>query len=405
MAVRQWVGVLASVVPLAVCADPKLEHSAIRAAPPISSTPGLSDHALNAPAVRYYVDPKGADSNPGTSAAPFKTIQRAADMAGPGDTVVVRPGRYTGPERIVSLSRGGASRGWLTFKSERIGKAVLDGRNGASHEAWYFGPKVGYVRVEGFEITGLQEHGFDTYGGGVHDLLIARNHVHHIGRNCTNTSNGRTGASLGDSTYRVTFDGNVWHDIGRFAPGESGCSPGNQYYQNHDHGIYVADADEITITNNVFYNFARGWAVHRYFSRGSPSHGLTIVNNTFAGQNPYRPGQIILATPTTDLRIENNIFYAPQEAALYFENLEFPGAAVRNNMTYGAVTMVGRPRGVTLGKNWEKTDPRIVGGTNFRLRSDSPAIDVGLSEPTVTHDADGVPRPRGVGYDLGAYEH
>jgi Right handed beta helix region/Protein of unknown function (DUF1565) len=405
MAIRQWVGVLASVVPLAGCADPKLGRPADSPAAPVSSPPAPSSHGRISPAVRYYVDPKGVDSNPGTSAAPFKTIQRAADIAGPGDTVVVRSGRYTGASRIVSLSRGGAPGEWLTFMSERTGEAVLDGRNGESLEAWYFGPQVGYVRVEGFEIQGLQEHGFDTYGGGVHDLLIARNHVHHIGRNCTNTSNGRTGASLGENTHRVLFDGNVWHDIGRFAPGESGCTPANEYYQNHDHGIYVADADEITIVNNVFYNFARGWAVHRYFSRGAPSQGLTIVNNTFAGQNPYRPGQIILATPTAGLRIENNIFYAPQEAALDFENLEFPGSSVRYNMTYGAVTKVGRPKGVTFGKNWERTDPRIVGGTDFRLRSDSPAIDVGLPAPEVTHDADGVPRPRGRGYDLGAYEH
>lgn len=405
MAIRQWVAALASVVPLTGCADPKLGRPADSPASPARYQPAPTAPVHFSPAVRYYVDPKGVDSNPGTRAAPFKTIQRAADTAGPGDTVVVRAGRYTGPGRIVSLSRGGAPGEWLTFISEPTGGAVLDGRNGESQEAWYFGPQVAYVRVDGFEIMGLQETGFDTYGGGVHDLLIARNHVHHVGRNCTNTSNGRTGASLGEGTHRVTFDGNVWHDIGRLAPGESGCTPANQYYQNHDHAIYVADADEITITNNVFYNLARGWAIHRYFSRGSPSHGLTIVNNTFAGQNPYRPGQIILATPTSELRIENNIFYAPQEAALYFEDLEFPGAVVRNNMTYQGVTKVGQPKGVTFGKNWEKTDPRIVGGINFRLRSDSPAIDAGLPDPTVTHDADGVPRPRGAGYDLGAYEH
>jgi parallel beta-helix repeat protein len=399
MAIRQWVGVLASVVPLAVCADPRPEH-------PVATFRGPAAPAAGtAPAARYYVDPKGADANRGTRAAPFRTIQRAADVAGPGDTVFVRPGRYTGPERIVSISRGGAPAEWLTFKSERTGEAILDGRNGQSHEAWYFGPQVAYVRVEGFEITGLQEHGFDTYGGGVHDLLILRNHIHHIGRNCTDTSNGRTGASLGAGTYRITFDGNLWHDIGRLAPGESGCTPANEYYQNHDHGIYVADADEITITNNVFYNLSRGWAVHRYYSRGSLSHGLIIVNNTFAGGNPYRPGQVILATPTTGLRIENNIFYGPNEAALNFENLEFSGASVRNNMSYGAVTKVGRPEGVTFEKNWEKTDPRMVGGTDFHLRADSPAIDVGLNEPAVSHDADGVPRPRGMGYDLGAYEH
>jgi hypothetical protein len=151
--------------------------------------------------------------------------------------------------------------------------------------------------VEGFEIRDLQAHGFDFYGGGVHDIRVVRNLVHHVGRNCTDTSNGRTGASLGEGAHRVVFDGNIWHDIGRFEPGENGCSPRTEYYQNHDHGIYVADADEITIKNNVFHAFRRGWAIHRYSSRGSASRGLVIVNNTFLGQNPYRPGQIIIATP------------------------------------------------------------------------------------------------------------
>jgi hypothetical protein len=317
---------------------------------------------------------------------------------------MVRPGIYHGSERIVSVGRSGAPGRWITFLSERKWEAVLDGGNGGSLEAWYFGSGVGYVRVEGFEIRNLREHAFDTYGGGVHDLMVARNHVHHIGRNCTDTDNGRTGASLGEGTRRVTFDANVWHDIGRFAPGEQGCSPRNENYQNHDHGIYVADADEITIRNNVFYNFSRGWAVHRYFSRGSISRGLVIVNNTFAGHNPYRPGQIILATPTTGLRIENNIFYSPQSAALYFEDSRFPGGSVRHNMVYRGVTKVGRVSGVTFTRNWEKTDPRFMGDGDFRLRVDSPAIDVGLSIPEVIVDADGTTRPQGRGYDLGAYE-
>jgi parallel beta helix pectate lyase-like protein/uncharacterized protein DUF1565 len=356
------------------------------------------------PPVRYYVDTAGSDAGAGTHAAPFRTIQRAADAAGPGDTVFVRPGVYHGAERIVSVTRSGAPGRWTTFISEPKWAAVLEGRNGESLEAWYFGPEVGYVRVEGFEIKNLGEHAFDTYGGGVHDLIIARNHVHHIGRNCTDTSNGRTGASLGDGTRRVTFDGNVWHDIGRYAPGENGCAPATEYYQNHDHGIYVADADEITIRNNVFYNFSRGWAVHRYFSRGSASRGLVIVNNTFAGANPYRPGQIILATPTVGLRIENNIFYAPQSAAIYFDDSKFSGGSVQHNMIYAGVTKEGRAKGVTFSTNWEDTDPRFVGGTDFRLRSNSPAVDVGLTLPEVARDADGVPRPQGTGYDLGAYE-
>jgi hypothetical protein len=402
MAIRQWVGLVASLVPFAACTDARIEQPG-NPATPVGSTP-LPALRSNVLGLRYYVEPGGSDADAGTSAAPFQTIQRAADVAAPGDTVIVRPGIYTGPSRIVSVNRGGTPDGWITFRSERNGEAVLDGRNGQSAEGWYFGPGVSHVAVEGFEIRDLEEHAFDTYGGGVHDLMIARNHVHHIGRNCTDTSNGRTGASLGAGTRRVTFDGNVWHDIGRFAPGENGCAPKTQYYQNHDHGIYVADADEITIRNNLFYNFGRGWAVHRYSSNRFRARGLVIVNNTFAGQNPYRPGQIILATPTVGLRIENNVFLSPRSAAVYFENLRFPEGSVRYNMIHGGVTKVGRPKGVIFSRNWENTDPRIVGDGDFRLRSDSPAIDVGLAVPEVTQDADGVTRPRGGGYDLGAYE-
>lgn len=402
MAIRQWAGVVASLVPLAGCGDPKAEPAAGTAVS-LESAPVLAISTGRKP-VRYYVDPRGSDAGAGTQIAPFRTIQRATDAAEPGDTVLVRPGIYHGPERIVSVERSGAPGRWISFISEQKWEAVLEGRDGESLEAWYFGPGVGFIRVEGFEIRNLKEHAFDTYGGGVHDLMIARNHVHHIGRNCTDTSNGRTGASLGQGTRRVTLDGNVWHDIGRFAPGENGCSPATEYYQNHDHGIYVADADEIVIRNNVFYNISRGWAVHRYFSGGATSGGLVIVNNTFAGQNPYRPGQIILATPTIGLRIENNIFYAPQSAALYFENMRFPSGSVRHNMIHGGVIKTGRPKGVTFSANREHTHPRFVGGMDFRLRSDSPAIDIGLPVSEVTHDADGVRRPQGRGYDLGAYE-
>jgi Right handed beta helix region len=332
-------------------------------------------------------------------------MQRAADAAEPGDTVVVRPGHYRGGPRLVSLSKGGLPGSWITFQSEISWQAVLEGGDGQSLVAWYFGPGVGYIRIQGFVLQDLSEHGFDFYGGGVHDIVIADNHVHHIGRTCTDTQNGRTGASLGNGATRVTFDANVWHDIGRLAPGENGCVPKTTYYQNHDHGIYVADAEDITITNNVFYDFRRGWAIHRYFSRGTPSHGLLIANNTFSGANPYRPGQVILATPTRGVRIVNNIFAGPLRAALFFEDLDFSDGVVEYNLVDRGRIKVGQPRGVSWSHNWEGHDPRFVSGLDLRLKAGSPAIDVGLRMPEVTHDARGRRRPRGAGTDLGAYEY
>jgi hypothetical protein len=399
MAFRQCLGVLASLVPLIGCSSPHPGAGSELRLQSVSRVETSTGTGL-----RYYVAPSGSDESPGTALQPFRTIQKGADLAGPGDTVLVLPGTYTGGARIVSLSRTGVPGRPITFLSERKWRAVLDGRNGRSSEAWYFGPRVAYITIQGFEVRDLEEHAFDFYGGGVHDILIRRNHVHHVGRNCTDTRNGRTGASLGAGAHSITFDGNVWHHIGRFAPGEQGCSVQTTYYQNHDHGIYVADANQIVIQNNIFYAFERGWPVHRYSSAESRSRGLAIVNNTFAGRNPYREGHIILATSTDDLRIENNIFHGPNTAALYFENLRFSGAKVQYNMISGAGVRLGRPRGVKFSRNWEKTEPRFMEPTDFRLRYDSPAVDAGMVQPDVRHDADGVSRPRGAGFDLGAYE-
>jgi hypothetical protein len=52
--------------------------------------------AVNAQAATYYVSNSGSDSNPGTQAQPFKTIQKGLGTALTGDTVLVAPGSYTG---------------------------------------------------------------------------------------------------------------------------------------------------------------------------------------------------------------------------------------------------------------------------------------------------------------------
>lgn len=42
----------------------------------------------------YHVSKRGSDKNEGTKEAPFLTIQRAADIAAPGDIVIVHEGEY-----------------------------------------------------------------------------------------------------------------------------------------------------------------------------------------------------------------------------------------------------------------------------------------------------------------------
>src|ERR1039458_1932878 len=57
-------------------------------------------------ATEFHVKPNGNDANAGTQAAPFRTIQHAANLVQPGDVITVHAGVYR--ERI-SPPRGGDS--------------------------------------------------------------------------------------------------------------------------------------------------------------------------------------------------------------------------------------------------------------------------------------------------------
>jgi hypothetical protein len=52
------------------------------------------------------------------------------------------------------------------------------------------------------------------------------------------------------------------------------------------------------------------------------------------------------------------------------------------------------------------TDPKFIdpSANNFHLQPNSPAIDAGITIPEVTTDFDGITRPQGNAYDIGAYE-
>jgi hypothetical protein len=62
----------------------------------------------------FYVSTAGNDGNPGTQAAPWRTIGHAASAAGPGATVMIMAGSY--PENV-TLSQSGQSGAPITFEN------------------------------------------------------------------------------------------------------------------------------------------------------------------------------------------------------------------------------------------------------------------------------------------------
>ena len=248
----------------------------------------------------FYVSTDGSDSNPGTQAAPWRSVQHAADTARAGSTVNVRGGTYE--ERVSINASGNASEGYITFRSYPGEIAVLDaehlvpeGRSGVLtiHNK-------SYVRIEGFEIRNYHtaEHrltplGISVMGAGTHIELL-HNNVHHIeqtfqGRDAP----GRGGNGFGIAVYgtdattpisELVIDGNEVHHL-KTGSSESLVVNGNVtnfrithniVHDNNNIGIDVIgfertapdpavdQARDGVVSDNLVYNIT---------SRGNPAYG------------------------------------------------------------------------------------------------------------------------------------
>ena len=106
----------------------------------------------------FYVSTSGNDSNAGSLAKPFRTIQRAANVAGAGDTVFVRGGTYRETVRPSRSGSGGAPISFKAYNNENVtvsGADVVSGwskHSGSVYKArqgWDLGGGKNQVFVDG----------------------------------------------------------------------------------------------------------------------------------------------------------------------------------------------------------------------------------------------------------------
>jgi alpha-L-arabinofuranosidase len=128
----------------------------------------------------FHVAINGSDSNRGTKTAPLRTIQRAADLAQPGDTITVRKGVYR--ERVNPPRGGSSERQRIVYRAapgeqvEIKGSEVVKGWVKVQDDVWkvtlpnsFFGrfnPYADLIRGDWFDGKGRAHHTGAVYLNG-----------------------------------------------------------------------------------------------------------------------------------------------------------------------------------------------------------------------------------------------
>jgi hypothetical protein len=139
--------------------DYQLVSAAGSATPTPSPTPAPTPSptaAITSPG--YYVSPTGKDSNSGILAAPWRTLQKAADTVPAGATVYLRGGTH-GP---FVMRRSGTSSAPITFTAYGTEKPIVDGYKNVQYAIKIVGAK--HVRVSKLTIRGGFAHEYSGAG-------------------------------------------------------------------------------------------------------------------------------------------------------------------------------------------------------------------------------------------------
>ena len=357
----------------------------------------------------YYVATYGNDLLDGSSEGPFRTLARAAKAARAGDTVIVRDGIYGHEDAVtggdfgpdsdnnrspVKLENSGNLGAWIAFRAEHKWGAILDCE--MLCDAYFDLYNSSYIVIQDFVITGGFKEGIHS-NDAAHHVVIRGNRIENIANRSSASPYGRDGLYTGPNCHDFLIEGNVFHDIGRTDP------------SNLDHALYLR-GDDFTVVNNIFYNIQRGYAMQL----ADGLNNILIANNTFAFPRPGSDlsGHIMLWRAQNNLTIRNNIFYG---------QVEVPAAVVRylsvvnnctidHNLVFGAsavlYTGLLNLGDCALNANGTGADPQFLDSMrfDFHLMPGSPALDSAVELPGLITDFDGVLRPQGAAYDIGAFE-
>src|SRR6266851_4312979 len=406
----------------------------------------------------YFVSPTGKDSNAGTTAAPWLTLQHAADQLVAGDIVTVEAGIYAGFSMGWNFRQNGTASAPIVWNAQS--GVVINSKNPYTADG---------IDLEGSSYITLNGFDIENPSGGT----ISRAGIRAVWNQTTNAQ----GVILENNTANNC---GTW---GIFTSHEDGILVQNNTTSNSQaqHGIYVSNAsvNPIVRGNTTFGNADAGIQLNGDLSQGGTGliTGALIVNNIIHDNGAGAGGSAINLDGVQNSIIENNLLYNNHSNGISL--FDYDGAAgsmnnvvvnntivmasdarwalnikkgstgntVFNNILYNANTSNGSidvstdslpglisdynvvvnrftPNDstvITLSQWRTQTGQDMhsvistptalfvnAAANNYQLLTTSPALDAGVSSlaghnaPTV--DIVGTARPQGTTWDIGAYE-
>jgi hypothetical protein len=336
---------------------------------------------------RFYVSRAGSDSNPGTRARPWRSVQKALQALEPGETALVRAGTYT--ENLL-MSRAGTASAPITVAAYPGETVVLHAAetSGNTYPVQITGS---YFRLHGFVIeNGLGTSDANVYlWGGANHIELSANEI-------------RYGQDLGifaaPTTRHLQILGNRIHDNGR----------NHVAGQHQSHGIYIEGGDDL-IANNVIYDHPYGFGIQIY-----PTNQDTIVVGNTIAATAYSSIVVGGWGGVSNITIRNNVLYPSAESYGGDYGVQMASACptgpvtIDHNVIYGykVAPVDGRCSRVDSSGGNTLADPLFVDYSrrDLHLRSGSPAVDQAASAWSYLTDADGHSRAGHGAPDVGAFE-
>ena len=393
----------------------------------------------------YYVAPEGSDSNDGSIDRPWATIQHAVNNTGPGDTVYLREGTYVqGASIRGDRGQGGADGQFWTLAGYPGEKAVIKDNSIKIY-------MTEYVRVKGLTFengsVGLNSYIKDGWTFPSHTEILDNkitgpqlryNMIGVIGDD--NLVEGNTiivtggGDSLDHGIYVMSGSRNIIRN--NYISGPRGF--GIHIYDEVKQGRSGQIGDVVVEDNVITGSALSGGIIVATGSSGSPLAKNIMIRNNIIYSNGIKG--IEVRSNSKDVYIYNNTLYRNGEedgdgiriAVCCGSSGFIDGVMMKNNIvdtgnSTGYHVNVGTSASVVSNLVLENNlywpgppdlksisdtspvagDPLFVdpAGADFHLRSGSAAIDKGLSLTDVPTDRDGISRPQGSAYDIGAYEY